>query len=140
NRVARLTEVFRGKVMQMLLLMLLLIAGLCAGQQSPKALEAKGKSQLDVRVRGLEEQLKNQQFEINQLKKELLARDEELHALTQMIEGEGEDPNATDNAQQNNDDTFQPENDACPTTRFVHLRRPVYGPGRVKQISVTNIH
>jgi hypothetical protein len=126
--------------MQSLILMLLLITsitGLCTGQQKPHPRDAKEKSGLDLRMRGLEEQLHNQQFEINQLKKELLARDEEIHALTEMIEG---DPNADQDTQQQNGDTFEVETDACHFTHFVHFLRPGYMPGKAKPISATTIN
>jgi phage-related minor tail protein len=126
--------------MQSLILMLLLItsaASLCTSQQKKDARHADKQPGLDMRVRGLEEQLQNQQFEINQLKKELLARDEELHALTEMIEG---DPNADQNAEQQNDDTFEVQSDACQETRFVHFSRHSHRPAKAKRISFTTIH
>jgi len=128
--------------MQGLFLILLLITsvtGLCAGQQKPDVRETKDKARLDLRIRGLEEQLRNQQFEINQMKKELLTRDEEIHALTEMIEG---DPNADEDAQQqsNNDDTFEVQTDACRSTRFVHYSPRGFKPGKAKRISLTTIN
>ena len=123
--------------MQSLLFLVLLVttvAQLCAGQQRSHPRHATEQPGLDARVRGLEERLQNQQFEINQLKKELLARDEELHALTQMIEG---DPNADQNPDQQDDDTFEVETDACQQTRFVQFSRPDYRSGRAKRISLT---
>lgn len=122
--------------MQSLVLMLLLLAsmgGLCAGQQRKGASHTSEKTGFDLRLRGLEEQLQNQQFEINQLKKELLARDEEIHALTEMIEG---DPNADENSEQQNHDTFEVETNSCNSTRFVHLPRPTHRPGQAERISI----
>lgn len=125
--------------MKSLLLKVLLIVaatGLCTGQKQPSA--AQPNSHLDKQVQGLEERLGNLQFEIDQLKKELLARDEQIHALTEMIEGEG-DPNAGADSQQQQqgDDTFQVETDACQLTRFVHFSHRAHQRGKAYQVPVT---
>jgi septal ring factor EnvC (AmiA/AmiB activator) len=122
--------------MQSSILMFLLLicgAGLCSGQKQPEASYPKQKFHLDARLQVLEEKLKNQQFELDQLKKELRVRDDEIRALTELIEGtpdaEEGTPDAEDDSQQQ-DNTFAVETGACRRTSFVRFLYPRYLPGK----------
>ncbi|MCI0352462.1 MAG: hypothetical protein L0Z53_23845 [Acidobacteriales bacterium] len=119
-----------------LILLLAMSGSLCSGQNHPQVLNAKPKSQLDARVQGLEEKLKDQQFEIDQLKKALLLRDEEIRALTEMIEG---DPPPEDDSQAQ-DDTFEVGTATCRQVRYVRFSPQRYKPGKASRHPVETMN
>ena len=101
--------------MKQVILAIVLAVGVTApAQKQPTSVGAKQRSAVESRIRGLEERLASQQFEIDQLKKELLVRDEEVHALMELIQSEEkptEDPS--------NDFEFESQAAACHLIRYV---------------------
>ena len=102
--------------MKQVILAIVLAVGVTApAQKQPTSVGAKQRSAVESRIRGLEERLASQQFEIDQLKKELLVRDEEVHALMELIQSEENKPTEDPS----NDFEFESQAAACHLIRYV---------------------
>lgn len=117
--------------MNKVILAIVLTLGVNAtAQKQPSTERSKPGSPVEIQIRGLEEKLVRQQFEIDQLKKELLVRDEEIHALMELIQEE-ENERTQDPS---NDFAFEPRSAACHAIRYVQSFSEGNNPARLHRI------